>query len=46
MPSQMGKVFLYCFAISGFDWLQCTAIRLSSVSEVIADWERVDARST
>lgn len=41
-----GKVFLYFFAIMGFDWLQFTAIRLSSVSGVIADWERVDALAT
>jgi hypothetical protein len=41
-----GKLFLYFFAITGFDWLQFTAIRLTAVSEVIADWERVDALST
>lgn len=41
-----GKLFLYVFAIMGFDWLQLTAIRLSAVSGVIADWERVDAWST
>lgn len=41
-----GKSFLYFFAIIGFDWLQFTAIRLSSVSRVISEWERVDAWST
>lgn len=41
-----GGVFLYFFAIMGFDWLQFTAIRLSAVSGVIADWARVDAWST
>jgi hypothetical protein len=41
-----GKVFLYFFAIMGFDWLQFTAIRLSAVSGVIADWARMDAWST
>lgn len=38
-----GKLFLYFFAIIGFDWLQFTAIRLSSRSGILADWQRVDA---
>jgi hypothetical protein len=41
-----GKLFLYFFAITGFDWLQFTAIRLSSTPDTIYDWERVDALST
>ena len=41
-----GKSFLYFLAITGFDWLQFTAIRLSPSSGTISAWERADALST
>lgn len=40
-----GKLFLYFFAITGFDWLQFTFIRLSSTSGAMQDWEYANALS-
>jgi hypothetical protein len=38
-----GKTFLYFLTITGFDWLQFTAFRLSQRSEPISAWDYFDA---
>jgi hypothetical protein len=38
-----GKTFLYFLAITGFDWLQFTEVRLSGRSEAIRPWDWFDA---
>ncbi len=41
-----GALFFYFLAVTGFDWLQFTVIRLSSFSGTISAWELVDALSS
>jgi hypothetical protein len=42
-PMSEGKTFVYFLAITGFDWLQFTAFRLSHSPEPIATWGYFDA---
>lgn len=42
-PMSEGKTFLYFLGITGFDWLQFTAFRLSQSPEPIPTWGYFDA---
>ena len=42
-PMSEGKTFLYFLAITGFDWLQLTAFRLSHSPEPTPTWGYFDA---
>jgi hypothetical protein len=42
-PMSEGKTFMYFLAITGFDWLQFTAFRLSRPPEPIPTWGYFDA---